>query len=110
MAKEMTLAHVKPKDLDFGVDADAKRSFGHHAEWPEFVKQGLALLKGALAKIGINLETENFPSPDALLETLIEKVEQAPVANWQKWLVLAALKWLHGKVHHDELMAAMKGP
>jgi hypothetical protein len=112
MAKKALLAGVKPKDLDFTGQLPAMAGpVGHHADWPVFIQQGLELLRSALAKIGINLNTEDVPSPDALLERLIDLVEKSPKANWQKWLVLTALKWLHERVHNepDMVFKALKG-
>jgi hypothetical protein len=112
MAKKKPLAGVKPKDLTFDdVPALSAGLVGHHADWPPFVQQGLELLRSALAKLGIDLNVEDVPSPDALLERLIELVEKSPAVTWQKWLALSALRWLHDRVHHepDMVFKALKG-
>lgn len=110
------LTHVKDKEIDFEGDVqlavidpnDKTRVMGSPAQWPGWVDQAMTLLRNALLKIGVDVQKMDVPTPDELLHELIEFTDRAP-ASWQKFMVISALTWIHGRIHGDDILKAIRG-
>lgn len=108
---------VKAKDLVFEGDVPVLALTDPHEPgrvlrtgmpWPAWIGAAVDMLKKALDKMGIDLSKLDVPTPEELLHQLIEMVEDSP-KTWQRLFVLAALNWLHKRIHKDQILLLLKG-
>lgn len=105
--KKNPLAGIKVKDLKFEDAPDARMAAGSVPDW---VNTAIGFLRDKLASLGIDLNTVVMDLGEEALHKLIALVEKAP-PSFQKWLILAALNWLHKYMHSDpeRMLATLKG-
>jgi hypothetical protein len=106
MAKTNPLKGIKASQLTWDEPApDARMAMAV----PEWVKTAIGFLRDKLAEMGFDLTQIVTELGDKALHELIAKLEKAP-PSFQKWLIMAALNYLHKMVHSDELrFATLKG-